>query len=54
MISASYARVWARDSVHCHHGWLRAEATNSSGMPTTFAMKYSTASPRRSCATKSR
>src|SRR6478736_8283629 len=51
MILASYARVGARASVFPHQGWLRAPATNSGGMPTTFDMKYSTASPRRSSAT---
>src|SRR5258705_13170345 len=47
MIVASYGRVCARASVAAHHGWLRAPATNSAGILTTFSMKYWAASPRR-------
>ncbi len=51
MILASYASVWASASWFGHHGSVRACAANSGGMPTTFVMKYSAASPRRPSAT---
>ena len=47
MTVASYASVCASASVAPHHGSLRAPATNSAGILTTWTMKYSTASPRR-------